>query len=68
MSDEIDLTTERMEAELTALVKAARGEIPKGKAGECAECFEYSARLINGHCAPCRDTLRKRKDRLGDEA
>ena len=36
-----------------AMRKAA--EIPKGTAGECASCGEWSIRLVDETCAPCRD-------------
>lgn len=29
--------------------------IPKGNPGECAYCGEWSGRLVNGVCAPCRE-------------
>lgn len=33
-------------------------EIPKGEPGDCDMCGEWSARLIDGVCAPCRDRYR----------
>lgn len=30
-------------------------QIPKGEPGECDFCGEWSGRLVNGACAPCRD-------------
>ncbi len=29
--------------------------LPEGKAGDCELCGEWSGRLIDGACAPCRD-------------
>lgn len=33
-------------------------QIPRGDPGECDMCGEWSGRLINGVCAPCRDRYR----------
>lgn len=55
MADDIDRAQERIETELEAAIKAARGDIPPGKQGECDLCGEWSGRLIQGVCAPCRD-------------
>lgn len=60
MADEIDLQSIRDAVELDAAVAAVRAkaaEIPKGVAGECEYCGEYFARIVNGHCARCRDKL-----------
>ena len=40
-----------------AMRKAA--EIPKGTAGECTSCGEWSMRLVDETCAPCRDKFSK---------
>ncbi len=40
-----------------AMRKAA--EIPKGTAGECSFCGEFSMRLVDETCAPCRDKFAK---------
>lgn len=58
MSDDADLTEERMEVEAAARIaevhrKAA--EIPTGEPGECELCGEESPRLVRGVCARCRD-------------
>lgn len=57
MADMVDLAQEyneraysRFEAEI-----AKRAAIPAGKSGDCDICGEWSGRLINGACAPCRD-------------
>ena len=63
MSDEADMADPRMEAELYMLIQAARGELEVGKAGECIECGYHSERLIRYTCAPCRDYLKRIKDR-----
>jgi len=40
-----------------AMRKAA--EIPIGTAGECSSCGEWSMRLVDETCAPCRDKFSK---------
>ena len=39
-------------------IEAARADIPPGNPGDCEYCGEWSGRLINGACAPCRDKYR----------
>ena len=59
--DEADITAERMEAEESQSIEAARikaASIPKGAPGECDLCGEWSGRLVGGACAPCRDKWR----------
>jgi len=53
--DEVDAGNDRAQAILDAAIQAARGDIKPGTAGECDLCGEWSGRLINGACAPCRD-------------
>ena len=55
MPDWIDESVAKQEIELEARIRAARGEIPPGSAGECDLCGEWSGRLVEGACAPCRD-------------
>lgn len=56
MADDVDMTTERMEREMAQLSAAVTGyTIPVGKAGDCDMCGEWSGRLVDGECAPCRD-------------
>lgn len=55
MSDEADMANDRAEQDLERAISAARGDIPTGIEGECDLCGEHSARLIDNHCAPCRD-------------
>ena len=40
-----------------AMRKAA--DIPKGTAGECTSCGEWSMRIVDETCAPCRDRFAK---------
>jgi hypothetical protein len=63
--DEVDRTEERIERELAAAVAAARGQIPPGSAGDCDLCGEWSGRLIDGACAPCRDRAEARRRLTG---
>lgn len=68
MADEIDATTERIEAELGFIVAKAcqkAAAIPKGKPGECFFCGETFARVVEvtdpqtgervDSCGRCRD-------------
>ena len=55
MADIADDAQTYIEAELEASIRACRGDIPPGQPGECELCGEWSGRLINGACAPCRD-------------
>ena len=61
MPDEIDLAQEREHiATASALnqVREQAAHIEPGAPGECELCGEWSARLIRGACAPCRDKWR----------
>ena len=53
--DDADITQERMDREERLRVRNDRYEIPPGVPGECETCGEWSGRLIDGMCAPCRD-------------
>jgi hypothetical protein len=56
MADEADQAQERMDFELAIKLKAAGSyHLPEGVAGDCDLCGEWSGRLIDGECAPCRD-------------
>jgi hypothetical protein len=58
MADEIDCQLERdevLEAERLKKIRVQAAKIPKGEPGDCNLCGEWSARLVNGVCAPCRD-------------
>ena len=58
MADEIDRQLARDEVLDAANLKAIReqaAQIPVGKPGDCDLCGEWSARLVGGACAPCRD-------------
>lgn len=55
--DDADRSEARMELEMDLALDAIRRDavIPAGTAGDCDLCGEWSGRLINGVCAPCRD-------------
>jgi hypothetical protein len=58
VADEADLTSDRMEVEMSArLAELHRTavSIPAGYPGECERCGEESPRLVDGVCARCRD-------------
>ena len=55
MSDEIDLAQEREEIARANAVRAASKPLAPGEPGDCEMCGEWSGRLVNGVCAPCRD-------------
>lgn len=58
MADEVDMTDARTEietADAIAAIAAKAKAIPAGVPGECDLCGEWSGRLVNGACAPCRD-------------
>ena len=61
MADDADLENDRLEMELALRVSAMAGyEIPAGKQGECDLCGEWSGRLVEGACVPCRDRYQGR--------
>jgi hypothetical protein len=56
--DIIDRANDLAEREAAAVLTAIRNHaarIPVGNAGECELCGEWSGRLVNAACAPCRD-------------
>ena len=57
MSDEIDIANEYQETIKDAEIKRIRraAKLDRGEPGDCDLCGEYSGRLVNGVCAPCRD-------------
>jgi hypothetical protein len=59
--DEIDLANEAAAKDQARLEHAARqaaAAIPAGTPGDCDLCGEWTARLVGGACAPCRDHYR----------
>jgi hypothetical protein len=53
--DEIDLAQEREEIATRDAIRRHSKEIQPGVPGDCEMCGEWSSRLIEGACAPCRD-------------
>lgn len=58
MSDEVDRANDHAQAVLDAAVSTHAKDIKPGTPGDCNRCGEWSARLIGGACAPCRDKYR----------
>lgn len=56
MTDEFDNASELEQKYRDAAIEKARGKpLDPGKPGDCEMCGEWSGRLIEGACAPCRD-------------
>ena len=57
MSDEIDTANDYAQKVLDNQIKDVRKRaiLEKGEPGDCDLCGEWSGRLINDVCAPCRD-------------
>jgi hypothetical protein len=53
--DEADYANEQAEKRLAILIKRASKPLVKGVQGDCDLCGEWSGRLVEGVCAPCRD-------------
>jgi len=69
MSDDADradeLSAPLFNAEV-AQISARAKEMPAGTPGDCGECGEHSARLVDGLCARCRDLLAGWQRRVGN--
>ena len=60
-SDPIDRADYFIESVVDDHVKEAMrraSEIPEGNSGDCSICGEWSGRLVNEICSPCRDKYR----------
>ena len=57
MADEVDAAQDLADKALQLAIAQARSKanIPAGVSGDCDLCGEWSGRLIEGVCAPCRD-------------
>ncbi|OZI58743.1 conjugal transfer protein TraR [Bordetella genomosp. 1] len=58
MADIIDQAGDHIEREADARqaeASARAAAMPKGTPGDCELCGEWSGRLVNNACAPCRD-------------
>jgi hypothetical protein len=53
--DQMDDRNERFEDARILAARARAASIPLGAPGDCELCGEWSGRLVNGACAPCRD-------------
>jgi hypothetical protein len=58
VADEVDRAQVLEETQREMAIRAARGEIAEGVAGECEYCEKESPRLVGGACARCRDKFR----------
>lgn len=56
----MDVASERTQLATDATVAAIRARPPMdpGVPGDCEYCGEWSGRLVEGACAPCRDRYR----------
>jgi len=57
MSDEFDQASDMEQTTRDRAIAAIRRQptMPAGYPGDCDLCGEYSQRLVDGACAPCRD-------------
>jgi hypothetical protein len=60
VSDDVDVANDQAQQRLDILIKQARKPLAKGEPGDCTLCGEYSGRLIESVCAPCRDRYKLR--------
>ena len=58
--DEVDQANDQAEQRLSILIKRASKPLAKGSPGDCDLCGEWSGRLIEAVCAPCRDRYKLR--------
>lgn len=58
MSDEVDRANDYAQMATEAAINNNSKPIQAGEPGDCELCGEWSGRLINGACAPCRDKYR----------
>lgn len=64
MSDEVDIANDIAEIHLQELIAKAKVPMATGYAGECDDCGDFTPRLVDGLCSPCRDfNARTRRDR-----
>ena len=55
-ADDAQAVAEMMtEAAIKKVLMGGRKDTPAGVQGECDLCGEWSGRLVEGACAPCRD-------------
>ena len=56
--DEIDIAQEREYITRQDAIRNNARPLASGVAGDCDICGEWSGRLIQGVCAPCRDKFK----------
>lgn len=58
MGDNLDRASDRAMADAAlaeAIIRREAARMPAGEPGDCELCGAWSARLVGGACAPCRD-------------
>lgn len=53
--DDAQKLIELMDADALAKIQKAANEMPVGTQGDCELCGNWSGRLVEAVCAPCRD-------------
>lgn len=64
MADAADRAQQTTDLITNNQINNARADIAPGKPGECDDCGEWTGRLIEGICAPCRDMNELRRKRM----
>ena len=49
---------DQIDAAAIQFTRSKVAAMPEGSPGDCDLCGEWSGRLVNGACAPCRDRHR----------
>jgi len=58
VADEADMAEQRIEEAVSDGINEASRAVaamPVGAPGDCDGCGEWTGRLVDGYCAPCRD-------------
>lgn len=55
MADQVDMVSERIEAEREEAIRRARQKLPPRNPGECDRCGENMPHLVGGVCVPCSE-------------
>jgi len=53
--DDADRADDEIERNVSEALRKSRATLQPGEPGDCDLCGEWSGRLVNGACAPCRD-------------
>ena len=59
MADQADLAQQQAEIDEAMAPRRPPYVLPPGVPGDCELCGEWTSRLIDGACAPCRDRSRR---------